>query len=598
MVDTETLLADLRRVNRDVAARRALEAATGEPAGKVLALTGALDHLYARLDQILEVVTAMTALDFDRKLEVREEDDWLVNGVVIGLNMMGDELRRRADALTEARDRALAANRAKSAFLANMSHELRTPLNAIIGYSELLREECADVLPGHQLADLDRVVGAGRHLLSLIKDTLDLSKIEAGKVELQLEDFALGPVIDEVVGTVQPLVVARDNRLVVERDPELGEIRSDRIKLLQILLNLLSNAIKFTTLGTIRFVARREGERVVFIVEDTGIGIPRDKLDIIFGAFNQADEETTRRFGGTGLGLTITRHFCEMMGGEIAVTSEIGAGSTFTLRLPVHLAGPREAPQPGPIRAPRPAPREPVIVASDDPALVEALVQLFVGVGTPAVPVPTRAGGPRVAPLLHPAMIVLDDRLAEPDLSASLLALHDDPELAGIPRFVVGHLPAHEVARGAVALPRPLRREAVLAAVSRQLRAPAPLGGLLLVAGGGGRRDLVVRALEARRWRVTEATGPVAVAELLQRGAPDAVLLDLAIPHAAEIAGMVRRQAGPRPLVLVGLGEPRDCDVAAAAEVCTAVLPRGWGGLDLVLETLAFERCAAEATRG
>ena len=162
---------DLRRIVSELAAGRGVESAVGELAGTIVALTSALDHLYARLDQILQVVTSMTALDFDRKLDTREEDDWLVNALVIGLNIMGDELRRRGGALTEALDRALAASRAKSAFLANMSHELRTPLNAIIGYSELLREECGAALGPHQLADLDRVVGAGRHLLSLIKDT-------------------------------------------------------------------------------------------------------------------------------------------------------------------------------------------------------------------------------------------------------------------------------------------------------------------------------------------------------------------------------------------------------------------------------------------
>ena len=280
---------------------------------RIVALTSALDHLYARLDQILQVVTSMTALDFDRKLDTREEDDWPVNALVIGLNIMGDELRRRGDAFTEALDRALAASRAKSAFLANMSHELRTPLNAIIGYSELLREECGAALGPHQLADLDRVVGAGRHLLSLIKDTLDLSKIEAGKVELLVEDFPVDALIDEVVGTVRPLVIERDNRLIVERGPGLASMSSDRTKLLQILLNLLGNAIKFTTLGTIRLGVHREADTLTFAVQDTGIGIPRDKLAVIFGAFNQADEETTRRFGGTGLGLAITRHHSPLL---------------------------------------------------------------------------------------------------------------------------------------------------------------------------------------------------------------------------------------------------------------------------------------------
>ncbi|MBA3545568.1 MAG: hypothetical protein H0T76_03710 [Nannocystis sp.] len=595
LVDTETLLADLRRLINEVSAGRAVEQVTGELAGKVLALTGALDHLYARLDQILEVVTAMTALDFARKLEVREEDDWLVNGVVIGLNIMGDELRRRSEALIEARDTALAANRAKSAFLANMSHELRTPLNAIIGYSELLREECDVVLDRLQLADLDKIVGSGRHLLSLIKDTLDLSKIEAGKVELSLETFELDPVIDEVVGTVQPLLLARDNRVIVERDPQLGEIHTDRTKLLQILLNLLSNAIKFTTLGTIRFVARRQGDQLTFMVTDTGIGIPRDKLDVIFGAFTQADEETARRFGGTGLGLTITRHFSEMMGGEIVVSSEIGAGSTFTLTLPARLESPRKPVLPATVLTPRLTHREPALLVSEDPALVEALLQLLAGAGVPAVPVAS-GDALRLAPLLRPALIILDDRLVKSELAAILLALHDDPELVAIPRFIVGEPPAQAIARGTVALPRPLCREAVLTALGPRLAVAPPLGELLLVLGEHARVDLVRGAFEAHRWRVHEAADLAALAELLQRDVLDAVVLDLGLAQALELAVLVRRNAGIKPVVLIGLGHA--VASAAAAEVCTRVLPGGWGSQDLVLETLAFARCAASSAPG
>lgn len=589
LIDTEILLADLRRAVDEIAVGRGVDAAAGELAGKVIALTSALDHLYARLDQILQVVTAMTALDFERKLETREEDDWLVNALVIGLNIMGDELSRRGDALTEARDRALAANRAKSAFLANMSHELRTPLNAIIGYSELLREECGEVLGPQQLSDLDKVVKSGRHLLSLIKDTLDLSKIEAGKVELVVEEFPVGPLIDEVVGTVRPLVVGRDNRLLVERDADLGGMYSDRTKLLQILLNLLGNAIKFTTLGTIRFIVRREEDTLYFAVQDTGIGIPRDKLDVIFGAFNQADEDTTRRFGGTGLGLAITRHFCDMLGGAIVVTSEIGAGSTFSLRLPATVLARPSAPIVAPPRAPS---RAPAIVVSDDPRFVEGLFTLLTGVGLPVLPVTTTAEVLRLSAHVHPRLIILDDGLAESELRAVLTALHEDPERSGIPRFVVGELPLTTLAEGTVPLPRPLRRESVLAALAPHLDRPPTLGALFLVLGERARRELPARTFEARGWQVHEA-GDLEEAESLPWGTADATVLDLGLPWADEVAARQRAGARPGSSVLVGFGGD---GATAAAEVCTVLLPAS-GGPGRVHEALTLE-CAGRPPRG
>ena len=578
LVDTETLLADLRRLVSELAAGRGVAATLAELTTKITALGDSLEHLYARLDQILQVVTTMTALDFERKLETREEDDWLVNALAIGLNMMGDELHRRAEALTEARDRALAANRAKSAFLANMSHELRTPLNAIIGYSELLRDECSGVLGPHQLADLDKVVGAGRHLLSLIKDTLDLSKIEAGKVELVLEQFAVDPLLDEVIGTVAPLVTGRDNRLIVERDPDLGAMYSDRTKLLQILLNLLSNAIKFTTRGTIRFAGRRTGDELLFAVEDTGIGIPRDKLDVIFGAFSQADEETTRRFGGTGLGLAITRHFCDMLGGDIVVTSEIGAGSTFALRLPA------QAPTRGPARvavaAPRSSSRAPAIVVSDDPHVTEGLFAILTGVGVPVLPVVSAVEGLRLTTHIHPVLVVVDDGLPESELLAVLAALHEDPERASIPRFVVGELPPGALIHGTVPLPRPLRRESVLAALARHLAPPPQLGRLALALGDGVRGELPRRHFEARGWQVHEVVGAdEAWVDF------DAVVLDLRVAWAGDAAARLRGLAGATGLVLLGLGDGGEL----AAEVCTTVLPATRRGVGLVHEILALE---------
>ncbi len=240
--------------------------------------------------------------------------------------------------LLKARRAAEEANQAKSHFLASVSHELRTPLNAIIGYSELLKEEIEDLGVGQLGADLSRIEASGRLLLALINDILDLSKIEAGKMEIHCEEFALGPLLDQVRSTVGPLVERRANRLVVEGVPAAGSMHTDRTKVMQMLLNLLSNASKFTESGTITLSVRRYGDNgadtVQFQVRDTGIGMTPEQMGRLFQAFSQAETSTASRYGGTGLGLAITRHFSRLMGGDVQVESTPGAGSTFTLTLP------------------------------------------------------------------------------------------------------------------------------------------------------------------------------------------------------------------------------------------------------------------------
>jgi signal transduction histidine kinase len=244
-----------------------------------------------------------------------------------------DEIQDKSRQLAE-------ASQHKSQFLANMSHELRTPLNAIIGVSEMLRED-AEALK-QDVEPLDRVLGAGRHLLALINDILDLSKIEAGRMELQLEDFALAPLIDGVVKTVEPLAAKNGNQLVARCDGAIGSLHADTMRLRQALLNLMSNANKFTERGTISVDARQAQENgrdwITIAVADTGIGMTPEQMGKLFQEFSQADASTTRKYGGTGLGLAISKRFCQMMGGDITVESEIGRGSTFTIRLPIMAA--------------------------------------------------------------------------------------------------------------------------------------------------------------------------------------------------------------------------------------------------------------------
>jgi PAS domain S-box-containing protein len=249
-----------------------------------------------------------------------------------------EELRRVNTVLVEAHQQAVEANRVKSTFLANMSHELRTPLNAIIGYSELLQELAARKIQKDPTADLEKISRAGKHLLTIINDILDHSKIEAGKVQLLPEHFSIAGLIQDVATTIQPLMAKNGNILEIGEAEGFGSMYTDATRMRQCLLNLLSNASKFTHQGTIRLEVSREKGRdfewVVFRVRDTGIGMTPEQVGRLFQAFAQADVSTTRKYGGTGLGLSITRKICQLMGGDVSVESALGVGSTFTIRVP------------------------------------------------------------------------------------------------------------------------------------------------------------------------------------------------------------------------------------------------------------------------
>jgi PAS domain S-box-containing protein len=265
-------------------------------------------------------------------------------GVLMRRKRDEETLRLVNEELALARDRALEASRTKSAFVANMSHELRTPLNAIIGYSEMLQED-ADLLGLDDFVDdLQKIYRSGKHLLDLINDILDMTKIEAGKLEIYYDDFDLPMLIWEASQTIQPLLIKNNNHLEIECDLQLGEIRADMTRVRQVLLNVLSNACKFTKSGVIKIQVSRQnsglGEIFCFTISDTGIGISPENLQKLFQPFNQADSSTTRLYGGTGLGLAISHRLCQMMSGDITVVSELGIGSTFTICLPVDCESP------------------------------------------------------------------------------------------------------------------------------------------------------------------------------------------------------------------------------------------------------------------
>ena len=255
--------------------------------------------------------------------------------------------RKISQKIAVAKETAEAANQTKSSFLANMSHELRTPLNAILGYNELLREEVTDDGHTKYLNDISKVDMAGKHLLSLINDVLDLSKIEAGKMEIYLEQFSLKPLVEEIHGTVMPLIEKNKNMFQLEYDDSISIVNADLTKVRQILFNLLSNASKFTEDGTIKLIVTMENidknNWIKFTIKDTGIGMSREQLNRLFVSFSQADSSTQRKYGGTGLGLAITYRLCQLMGGTISVDSVPGVGSTFTVMLPTIMSAHQSA---------------------------------------------------------------------------------------------------------------------------------------------------------------------------------------------------------------------------------------------------------------
>jgi signal transduction histidine kinase/CheY-like chemotaxis protein len=444
------------------------------------------------------------------------------------------ELDKKSQQLAE-------ASQHKSQFLANMSHELRTPLNAIIGVTEMLREDAEAAK--QDLEPLDRVLGAGRHLLALINDILDLSKIEAGRMELQLEHFTLAPLIANVVKTIEPLAAKNGNQVALHCDAAMGMMHADQMRLRQALLNLLSNANKFTDHGTITIDAlqgQKDGRGWVTIaVSDTGIGMTAEQMAKLFQEFSQADASTTRKYGGTGLGLVISRRFCQMMGGDITVDSQPGKGSTFTISLPTTvqtgdgpLSDAHRIKHPQPVHSITADAEERLIVVVDDDVTVRQLVQRHLE--RSGFRVVTAAGGQeglRQVRQLRPAAVTLDIKMPDLDGWTVLAAIKGDPALANIPVVLMSII--DEKSRGytlgaADYLVKPVNRTKLVETLRSICGAVA--GAVLLVDDDEVVRRGVRQALEPIGWRVTEAEdGRVAVNSLIA-ARPDVIILDLMMP--------------------------------------------------------------------
>jgi adenylate cyclase len=477
---------------------------------------------------------------------VRVSERRTTNGGVVATYADITELKQReaelaglVHELEVARDAAQEASRTKSSFLANMSHELRTPLNAIIGVTEMLEEDAREFKREDEIEPLGRVQRAARHLLALINDILDLSKIEAGKMDLVLESFPVATLISDAVHTVEAIASKNGNRIVVNCPDAVGSIYADQIRVRQALMNLVSNAAKFTSNGTVTVSAARkwtpDGEQVEFAVADTGIGMSPDQLAKLFQEFSQADSSTTRKYGGTGLGLAISRRFCQMMGGDISVESELGRGSKFLIELPVHVGDVEaqarpEASRPRAAGSMQPAPL--ILVVDDDPTVREVVGRYLVREGFTFAEAVGGREGLRLARELNPAAITLDITMPDLDGWTVLAAIKGDPTLADIPVILLTIVDEKNrgFALGASEyLVKPIDRDKLIR-VLRRLCSPSG-GSILVVDDDEISRGGLKNALQQAGWKVAEADNGQIALTRLNEARPSAILLDLMMPE-------------------------------------------------------------------
>lgn len=451
-----------------------------------------------------------------------------------------------ASELMVARDQALESNRAKSTFLANMSHELRTPLNAIIGYSELIEEEMVDEGEDEFVPDLKKIQTAAAHLLTLINDILDLSKIEAGKMELFMEPVDVSTMVSEVTSTIMPLIEKNGNRLEVKCPDWIGSMQTDLTKTRQILFNLLSNASKFTLKGLVKLdVDRRveNGDEVVsFTITDSGIGMSSEQLIKLFKDFSQADSSTTRKFGGTGLGLSISRRFAQMLGGDITVTSQISVGSSFTLKLPVNR---EHVPQLEPAaptthRTKRTGKTQPMhafagtlLVIDDDPSARELINRFMLKEGYTVYTADDGEMGLKMAREIRPDVITLDVMMPRMDGWSVLNALKSDPQLASIPVVMLTMVSDQNMgyALGAADyVTKPIDRDR-LVRILKRYECSLPGCDILVVDDEPQIREIIERTMQKEGWNVQQAQDGVEALDIVRQKPPQLILLDLMMPR-------------------------------------------------------------------
>ncbi|MGX9981570.1 response regulator [Methylobacterium fujisawaense] len=497
----------------------------------------AVEHRLRRHDGVFRYMEA-------RGVPVLEEDGQVREWVGAHADITA---RKEAELqLAAAKEAAEEANRAKSQFLANMSHELRTPLSAVIGYSEMLQEEMEDLGEESLLSDMRKIESNARHLLGLINDVLDLSKIEAERMEIYPEDFDVAGTVNDVASTVGALVDKKGNTLDLKLATDLGPAHTDVTKLRQCLINLLSNAAKFSEGGRITLSAERERRHGIdwlrFAVTDTGIGMSEEQQAKLFQRFSQADASTTRRFGGTGLGLAITRAFAHMLGGDIAVASKEGDGTTFTLELPARyeerasaelaVQAMHDLPAAGDVQAVS-AGSDLVLVIDDDPATRDLLARFLQRDGFKVVTAPDGRAGLEQARILNPRVILLDVTMPRMDGWAVLRALRSDPDLGSTPVIMVTVLDEQNLAFSLGAtdyLHKPVEWGQLKEAMER-FRPAIHEGPVLVVDDDPDVRERMTTLLTREGWRVVTAENGQAGLDAVGSRKPGLVLLDLMMPE-------------------------------------------------------------------
>lgn len=513
-----------------------------------------------RIVAFIEDISERKRIEEQRR-EMFERLDELVAQRTAALELEIAERKRTERELSRATRAAEAANLAKSQFLASMSHELRTPLNAVIGYSEMLIEEAEDTGAEALVPDLERIRNAGKHLLHIINDILDLSKIEAGKIELYIESVDLRVLIAEIAATIQPLADTNGNQLVLTIELGVTQLTTDVTRVRQVLFNLLSNACKFTERGRVELRARdvtdEEGRAWVCCeIRDTGLGIKPEQLAKLFSPFTQADASTSRRFGGTGLGLSISDRFAKMLGGRIEVQSEYGTGSTFSLWLPTTHVQP-----PAPTVAERVAAATggnvgTVLVVDDESEPRNMLVSLLEAEGYTVMTAPTGALALELAATHKPDVITLDVLMPGMDGWATLARLKQQPALCDIPVVIVSMKPDNDMgyALGAAdVLSKPIERDRLLGILER-----FGVGGpkhVLVVDDDDEARDLVCRAVIKGGWQVQEARNGVEALAAMRARKPRLVVLDLMMPEMDGFEVLEHLRADPKlrslPVIIV-----------------------------------------------
>ena len=438
------------------------------------------------------------------------------------------------------KDRAIAANHAKSAFLANMSHELRTPLNAIIGYSEMLQEDMVVQMDRDAISsDLEKIRSAGKHLLELINSVLDLSKIEAGKMDLYLETFPVAGLLEEVVSMLRPIADRNANVLDLKYR-NVGSIYADLTKVRQSLFNLISNACKFTENGRVTVSAERTSRSgrdwIIFIVRDNGIGMSQEEIVKVFNPFTQADPSTTRKYGGTGLGLALSRRFAKMMGGDIEIESKKGNGSTFRFSIPAAVslgAADSAAIEPKSGNGSAGPEADTILVIDDDPEVHELLRRTLEREGFIVVAARSGAEGLQKARAIRPSAITLDIMMPGMDGWSVLAQLKSDKELAGIPVVVLTIVDNRSLGFTLGAsdyLTKPINRERLTNVLARYRRGGQPLQALI-VEDDRESREVLRRFLENDGWKVDQAENGRVALERLEIVVPKVILLDLMMPE-------------------------------------------------------------------